>query len=176
MNIKELQGVASLLVQNQIAYTLGGSGLLASLGLIEQVNDWDLLVDCSLEKLKAVLEPYPYSEQKSGDYPFASQFRLQLIEQNIDIIGNFALHSSSGTVTFPLTASSTWHGIHVGAPEIWFVAYKLMGRDAKAELLFNYLLRNEINESAVKRFIEEEPIDDSIKSVLFQLMNAHGKK
>ncbi|WP_261300770.1 hypothetical protein [Paenibacillus andongensis] len=44
MDITELHEIIEKLSLNQIQYSLGGSGLLFYLGLIDKVNDWDIVV------------------------------------------------------------------------------------------------------------------------------------
>lgn len=88
MNIKDLQEIAEKLNHNQIPYSLGGSGLLFYLGLIDKVNDWDIVVECPKEKLIEVLDDLPWTELKSGDFPYASEFRIHVPSLLIDFIGS----------------------------------------------------------------------------------------
>lgn len=139
MDIKGLIFICDKLKKNRIPYALGGSGLLYYLGLIDKVNDWDLMVECSKEELLPVLEGLQWKEEKSGDFPFASQYRIHVPELNIDFIGSFALDSGKEIVRFPLDSCGEWDGVRVSCPEIWYVAYQMMGRESKAELLREYL-------------------------------------
>ncbi|MDF2647262.1 MAG: hypothetical protein K0Q73_3067 [Paenibacillus sp.] len=59
MNIKDLHEITEKLKQSQIQYSLGGSGLLFYLGLIDKVNDWDIVVECPKEQLIEVLDDLP---------------------------------------------------------------------------------------------------------------------
>jgi hypothetical protein len=122
----------SVLDEFGIDYALGGSGLMYSLNLIDEVNDWDITTDCPQEEVIRALDTYQWEQAPSGDYPFASKYRIHIPEHNIDIIGNFAIQTKEGVCELPSIVSSNWNGISVGSPEIWFVAYTLMGRQTKA--------------------------------------------
>ena len=59
--------VARTLDREGIAFALGGSGLLAALGLARQVRDWDLTTDADLASISATLESYrPQSSGPDG--------------------------------------------------------------------------------------------------------------
>lgn len=170
MNIKDLHGIAEKLNQSQIQYSLGGSGLLFYLGLIDKVNDWDIVVECPKEKLIEVLDDLPWSELKSGDYPYASEFRIHIPSLHIDFIGSLALQNTKGTVKFPIENAAIWHGVQVSYPEIWCVAYQMMGREHKADLLLNYLKGNRINKRLMLNFIGNDCLDDQFKQELISVM------
>jgi hypothetical protein len=128
MNIKDLQAISEKLTHNQIPYSLGGSGLLFYLGLVDKVNDWDIVVECPMIKLTEVLDDLPWTELKSGEYPYASKFRIQIPTLHIDFIGSLALQNTKGIVKFPIENAAIWQGVQVSHPEIWCVAYRMMGR------------------------------------------------
>ena len=110
-----------------IASAVGGSGLLASLGLIDRVNDWDLCVDVEPAEVQGLLDELglSYSRRtRSGIFQTAALFTVQATDHQIDVLVGFALASPSGTV-------------HI--PEDWRLAYRLMGRDDRAQLLEDYL-------------------------------------
>lgn len=180
MEIKDLVRITDELKESGISYALGGSGLLHALGLVEQVNDWDLLVECPKEKLLKVIQGYSWQEQLSGDGLFASEYRIQVVPLSIDFIGYFALRSTKGIVKLPLekgddegkgnVKGNTWHGIPLSTPETWYVAYKMMGRKSKAELLYNYLKHTVRNEELIIKLVKNDMLDESIKEDLFQLL------
>ena len=51
-----LRGILARLERAGLAHALGASGLLAALGLVERVNDWDVTVDAPIDDLAAVFE------------------------------------------------------------------------------------------------------------------------
>lgn len=172
MEIKDLVRITDELKEFGIPYALGGSGLLHALGLVEQVNDWDLLVECPKDKLLKVIQGYSCQEQKSGDGLFASEYRIQVVPLSIDFIGYFALRSTKGIVRLPLEQEkwNTWHGIPLSTPETWYVAYKMMGREPKAELVYNYLKHTDRNQEMIMAFVRNEMLDESIKNDLLHLL------
>jgi hypothetical protein len=178
MEIKDLVRITDELKESGISCALGGSGLLHALGLVEQVNDWDLLVECSKEKLLRVIQGYSWQEQSSGDGLFASEYRIQVVPISIDFIGYFALRSTKGIVRLPLEKGEaegkgnrhTWHGIPLSAPETWYVAYKMMGREPKAELLYNCLKHTARNEELIMKLVRNDMLEESIKEDLLQLL------
>ncbi|MCS7464564.1 hypothetical protein N0M98_31190 [Paenibacillus doosanensis] len=172
MNIRlsSVRAVADRLESSGIAYASGGSGLLCSLGLADKVNDWDFTTEASQEELTAALQDFSCIVAPSGDYPFASECRLSIPDSAppFDIIGRFAVHSDSGVVRLPVLTSAVWHGIRIGSPEVWAVAYALMGRQSKAALLLAYLREHGADREAL-RLLLEEPLPDRIRAELERL-------
>lgn len=142
INHQELFPIVEKLEEYRIKYALGGSGLLHFLGLTGSVNDWDITVDCPKEALLKAISGYEWIEQPSGDGLFASEYRISLRSLKIDFIGCFALRSEAGVVHLPVSPMENWDGIRVSSPEVWYIAYDLMGRKAKADMLLNYLKSN----------------------------------
>ncbi|BFT71831.1 hypothetical protein [Paenibacillus sp. P36] len=172
MDVKGLVRITDKLTELGIPYALGGSGLLHALGLVEQMNDWDLLVECPKEKLTEAIQGYSWQEQTSGEGLFASEYRIQVVPLSIDFIGYFAMRSMKGIVKLPLgkREGSSWQGIPLSAPETWYVAYKMMGREPKAELLYNYLKNKDRNEEIITELARNEMMDESIKADLLRLL------
>jgi hypothetical protein len=168
----DLKLIADRLEANEIIYALGGSGLLYSLGLIEAVNDWDITVECSRNELVQILNEFEWMEQNSGDYPFASKYRIQVPQFKIDFIGFFSLHSNSGIINLPVKQSTRWNGIKMGSPEVWYAAYKLMNRENKASLLYNYLKTNGANSEIIKQLLLNYGSLDDLRTSLLGLINA----
>ena len=69
INPQEILPVVQRLEANNIAYSLGGSAMLCFLGLVDSVNDWDLMVDCPKFKLIEAIAGYEWIEKESGDKP-----------------------------------------------------------------------------------------------------------
>lgn len=160
------------LEENNIMYSLGGSGLLYYLNLVESINDWDITVDCSKEELLKALNGHDCLELESGDYPFASQYRLSVETQHIDFIGGFALHAEKGILQLPLERLGEWNGIHMASPEVWYVAYYLMGRQSKADLLLHYLQNNActINYSLIEDLLKSTSLGHELRQSLISLV------
>lgn len=158
MDPKEILPIIERLEENRIPYALGGSGLLYYLNLMNNANDWDITVDCSKDKLIKAIGGYEWEERKTGDFPFASKYRLNVASLKIDFIGYFAIHAEEKVVKLPVRRYRKWENIHLSSPEIWYVAYDLMGRKEKADLILNYLNTN-------KEVANTEVIHDLIKQL-----------
>lgn len=145
--------------------------MLYSLGLSVQVRDWDLTTDAPYEDVAAALHGLPWKQAASGDHPFASSYRLSIDDTQlpIDIIGRFAIHSDHGICRLPALSSFEWQGIPMGSPEVWAVAYSLMGHEAKADKLFAYLHNQGAKPAALQQLLGE-PLPDLLRSRLATLL------
>ncbi|CAG7647215.1 hypothetical protein PAESOLCIP111_05340 [Paenibacillus solanacearum] len=162
-DLKHAAVVVEKLEQNRIDYALGGSGLLHSLGLTDVVRDWDLMTDAPKHRVLEALQHFEVTEIISGDYPFASEYKLLIHDKDpqVEITGRFSIYSSKGLCRIPAAAVSRWNGIHVGSPEAWYAAYALMNRKEKAELLLSYLKKAVANQSMI-HILMNEPFPDEI--------------
>ena len=130
-----------------IEWAVGGSGLLAALGLVEHVNDWDVQVECDPEPLKFLFATLPHEFHGHGGCH--ADWKLAFEAQRTELIPRFAFFAPAGVVRIRLHVTRHWLGLPIASPEGWAVAYWLMGRDdepeqrarraARAELLFTWL-------------------------------------
>ncbi|KRF08062.1 hypothetical protein ASG89_16640 [Paenibacillus sp. Soil766] len=162
-DIRSLVAVTRSLEQAGIRYSLGGSGLMLSLGLTDTVGDWDVMVEAPLEQVKHALQHEQIEEITSGDYPFGTDYKLVVHcdAPQVEIIGGLSIYSSGGLCKLPSIPSSSWNGIQVGSPEVWYVAYALMNRSAKAAILLSYLKEVGANKDILIRLMKE-PLPDTI--------------
>jgi hypothetical protein len=130
-----------------IRVALGGSGLLAALGLADVVGDWDLTTDAELDAIVAALAGEPFTH-KGSDALHADQ-KLILADGSIEVIVGFAFHTPRGVVRLATREHGRWNGIPLGSPEAWAIAYHLLGRDAKAEALWRTLAERGADPEAV---------------------------
>lgn len=167
LDLTRLSALTKRLEQAGVSYSLGGSGLLLSLGLTNAVGDWDVVTDAPKDKVLAALGNYEVEELACGDHPFGTEFKLALnqLEPPVEIIGGLAIHSAKGLCRLPATAVSLWNGIQMGSPEVWYVAYALMNREAKADLLLAYLKEVGTNQQMID-VLRELPIPDGVLEVL----------
>ncbi|WP_435921099.1 hypothetical protein [Paenibacillus sp. DYY-L-2] len=94
MDPKEILPIFGRLEENSIPYALGGSGLLYYLNLMDSANDWDITVDCPKDKLIKAIGGYEWEERSTGDFPFASKYRLSVYDlmgrkEKADLILNY---------------------------------------------------------------------------------------
>ena len=122
-----------------IGSVVGGSGLLASLGLVDTVNDWDLVTDADESAIAGVLRTLGLpSEPEDGDserYATRALHRLERNGEQVDLLVGFAIRTADGIVRIPAAAGGSWSGLTMARPEDWRVAYRAMGRTERAALL-----------------------------------------
>ena len=161
--------VARTLDREGIAFALGGSGLLAALGLARQVRDWDLTTDADLASISATLESF--RPQSSGPDGIHADHKLLLADQGIEVICGFAFRGPQGVVRIPTAVTGWWRGIPLGSPEAWAVAYALLGRAEKSELLLDHLARQGADRGIIDRLLRQ-PLPDPIAARLRELPQA----
>src|SRR5262245_5562470 len=64
--VDPLRRITSRLDAAGIEWGVGASGLLAALGLVDQVNDWDVQVEADPEAVRAIFEDVPHSFHGHG--------------------------------------------------------------------------------------------------------------
>lgn len=122
---------------------VGGSALLASLGLVTRVRDWDVTCEGDPVDVAAALDRLglAWSAPASAGRPFATRARLVVDagDHEIDVLVGLAAWDGEEVVPFPVRATGTWLGLPVADPEVWARAYRLIGRTERAELLDAWL-------------------------------------
>lgn len=125
-----------------IPASLGGSGLLAALGLVDRVRDWDVTTDADPSAVEAVLADLelPCTRAPRRE-PFATQgcFVVDAGEHSIDVLARFAFDTPAGVVPIATVTSGTWRGVPLGGVQEWALAYRLMGRPDRAAALEGWL-------------------------------------
>ncbi|GAA1139341.1 hypothetical protein GCM10009672_06580 [Nesterenkonia lutea] len=140
-----LHAVLSLqaaLTGDGIESVVGGSGLLASLGLVEEVNDWDVVVDAPPETVEDLLDRLGLSHRRrarSGLFRTAAALLVDAGDHSIDVLVGFALDSPEGVMAIPARPGGRWKGLQMARAEDWAQAYALMGRAEQAGLLERHL-------------------------------------
>ena len=131
-----------------ITVALGGSGLLAALGLETNVHDWDLTTDAPRGNVEAALQGIAW-EHKGSDERHADE-KLMIPALELEIIRGFAFFTPAGIVRIPTIVTRRWAGLPVGSPECWAVAYHLLGRFAKRDRLMQWLARHGADRAIVE--------------------------
>ncbi|CAM4048839.1 hypothetical protein COLU111180_20815 [Cohnella lubricantis] len=168
MNHLDLLPIVKRLEAYHIPYALGGSGMLRYLNLIHEVNDWDLMVECPKSTLIEAIQDLDWAELPTGGHPFASPYRISIESLQIDFIGHFALHTESDIFHLPIASFAIWDGIRLSSPEVWYIAYSLMGRTAKANLLQDYLKSNRtrVNTALIEHMLQTQGFTDELRATL----------
>ena len=164
--IDPLRDVLARLDHAGIMCALGGSGLLLALGLWDTVNDWDVTTDDAVDDVAAALAGEP--PERFGSSGIHADHKLVLRGGEIEIICRFALRSEAGVCRVPTRVLSTWRGVPVGSPLAWAVAYALMGRDAKAELLWGHVGRAGTTPGE-REALEAQPLPEQVRRRLREL-------
>ena len=159
---------------------LGASGLLAALGLVSKVNDWDVQVDASIDAIEHAT--VGMASARFGNDRVHADHKLSFDAERVELIARFAFFApgdpgrGSGVVTIPFAVTGTWQGLPLASPTAWAAAYALMGeledsarRRERAELLFGWLAGRE-PERAVIDALLAQPLPESLAARLRALV------
>ena len=162
-----------LLERAGLPHALGASGLLAALGLVDEVNDWDVTVEADVDTLAAACAGLPFT--RHGNSGCHADHKLTFEADRIELIARFAFFVPPGIVRIPTIVTRAWRGLPVGSPSAWAVAYALMGefehsprRRERAELLFGWLERHGADPAGVQSLLAE-PLPSSMRARLAAL-------
>jgi hypothetical protein len=156
--LKPLLELVARLEAEELRCALGGSGLLAALGLTETVHDWDLTVDASLERLVPLAGGWPF--ETAGSSGVHADAKLMFPAHSIEVIARFAFFGPRGVIRIPTVVAGHWRGVPLGSPEAWLAAYHLLERPAKRDLLLGYLRARGHDGAVVERLLAEPlPMD-----------------
>jgi hypothetical protein len=149
-----------------IECALGGSGLLAALGLADTVRDWDLTTDAPRPAVEAALAGLEW-EHKGSDALHADE-KFMFAALDVEIIRGFAFFTPGGIVRVPTIVTRRWAGLPVGSPECWAAAYDLLERHAKRDALLEWLSRHGANRVALDALLAQPlpaPLAASLRSL-----------
>jgi hypothetical protein len=136
-----VRALCTALQDRGVVVAVGGSGLLAALGLVEEVRDWDLTTDADPADVAEVLAqagwPFRPAAVRDGIYRTRERFVVDADDHEVDVLVGFAAVEDGRVVTFPTRVTGHWLGLPMADPEIWAHAYRAIGRPARAELLEN---------------------------------------
>jgi hypothetical protein len=113
--------------------------------------------DAPKEQILKALQPFTIKETTGAEYPFGTEYKLAIHENDpqVEILGNFAIFNEQHLCKMPTLPATKWQGVQVSAPEVWYVAYAMMERTTKAELLLNYLKSQPSNKEVIRRLMKE---------------------
>jgi hypothetical protein len=169
--LEGLLALTSRLDAARLAWAVGGSGLLAALGLVDRVNDWDVQVDAGPEALQALFAGVPHEFHGHGGCH--ADWKLSFEHERTELIPRFAFFVPGGVARIPFAVSRTWRGLHIAGPEGWACAYALMGefdepslrarRAERAERLFGWLAAHGANGDRLADVLRE-PLPASLRA------------
>lgn len=139
-NFYALKSLSNLLSAHDIHHALGGSGLLAHLGMDIEINDWDLTTTASIDDVNLALASYQ-KDKKAPIGLFCSDYLLnvRLESIDVDVIGRFALRSGNDVISIDTIIVDYWDTVPVCCPRQWLNAYQILGDHRKVEFLTQYL-------------------------------------
>lgn len=147
--------VAALRAHGAVA-AVGGSGLLAALGLAERVRDWDLTTDAATDTVEAALAStgLGYTRVSAGEGRFETRARFCVPggDHEVEVLVGFAVRDGDRLVPLPTRVGGHWRGLPVADPAVWVRAYRLLGREDRAERLQRW-----VDEQPQPRAPREEP-------------------
>jgi hypothetical protein len=136
------------------------------MGIEVESGDWDLTTDAPLESVRQILGRTVH--EVMGSSGVHADHKIQVRGGEIEIIVGFAIRASSGTVRLPTLVTGRWKGIPIGSPEVWAVAYRLLGRLEKSEALFRHLAAQGSDLRARERLLAE-PLPEDLSARLAAL-------
>jgi hypothetical protein len=171
--IESLQSAFARLTAAGVTCALGGSGLLAALGLVDEVHDWDLTAEGDVHAIAALFADLPH--ELAGNSGIHADHKVMLPGESVEVIVNFAFAVEGPVVRIPTLAHGTWNEVATASPECWAVAYWLMGeyegvplRRERAEMLFAYLEENGADSEAL-RLLLAQPLPENLARRLILL-------
>lgn len=145
--LESVQRVVAVFTQRGWPVAVGGSAVLAWLGLVDVVRDWDVTVDAEPDDVEQALlrAGFNAEDATSSEPPFATRRRLTLTlpDHELDVLVGLALHEGGAVVRIPVRAVATWNGLPIAHPEDWELAYRLMGRTDRAATLHKALTESD---------------------------------
>ncbi|WP_407269916.1 hypothetical protein [Radiobacillus sp. PE A8.2] len=78
--LKQVTKVVQALETYDIAYALGGSGLLYSLGLTNDVGDWDITTNETKTKVIQSIATSDYEALACGEYPYGTKYKIPKLQ------------------------------------------------------------------------------------------------
>lgn len=126
---------------------VGGSGLLAALGLSQVVHDWDVTTDGAPSTVEIALieagHPYRSGSPGVGNFATTALYVVDALTHEVDVIVGFAVRSDGRRIELPTRVTGSWQGLPLADPSVWEQAYRMMGQTPKADLLASWLERPE---------------------------------
>ena len=161
-----LRDLLARLDHSGLRYALGASGLLAALGLVTKVNDWDVQVDASIDELERACAGL--GSARFGNDRMHADHKLSFDAERVELIAEFAFFPpGSGLVRIPFAVCGSWQGVPLASPTAWAAAYALMGeledsprRRERAHLLFEWLRGREPERDVIDALLAQPVPED----------------
>jgi hypothetical protein len=134
VNLAALDAVADRLREHDVPFLLGGSGLLHALGIDVPVRDIDLMLRGEdRDRFEAAVDEWLVTVTTDPGPVLTSAWKATLDVLGGEVEGLGGLGFAGGPV-LPFRAGGEWRGVPLGAPEIWWAAYRAYKPDRAALL------------------------------------------
>lgn len=174
--------VSTALNDADVLWGLGASQMLYQHGLVEKTNDIDVVVaETDIEQALAALDQVALRIRIPETTAYATKhFHVfDCMGVSMDVMSGFVILHDEGIYRFPFDEQSITDMVLIEdvtvpltSPEDWWVAYALMkGRDAKAEILYNYLMDNGVRHKALLERAQMQVLPDGLQKKLSRLLN-----
>lgn len=180
---KSLIKIAKVLNQAHVKWAVGASLMLHSLGLVEDVNDIDIVValediDKVIEVLESIATHIPVPNKEEYVTRYFDSFNVDGVD--MDVMAGFRIQHTEGIYEFLLDDASivrrqTIEGIEIPYTSIedWYVAYMLMlGREWKVSLIRDYLESEGVHHPALLKRTLDQPIPVNVKKKINTLLES----
>jgi hypothetical protein len=137
-NTSVVRLVLRKLAESGLGAAIGGSGLLAALGLTDVVHDWDVTTGGPTSLVEGALDSagVPYRRAPAGIGVYASDglYVVDGGDHKVDVIVGFAARVRDRKIELPTRVSTIWRGLPIADPSVWEQAYRLIGEGSRADL------------------------------------------
>lgn len=182
MNIETLLYIAEKLNKTKATWGIGGSLLLFQHGIVDAVNDLDIIVEnASVETVVSELRNIGQEREVHPLPPFQTTYyhEFKVKDLSMDIMGEFKIEHEEGVFVLPFTENSieNYKLSGVDVPfchlEDWYILYQLIpGREEKVKKIEQYFIESDSrNEDALRKALKgnlPERVRNRIQNILVQ--------
>lgn len=154
INQSTLDSILKILKDNQICCGIGGSYLLQVYHLCAEPKDVDFWVAPEdISKVRKIFSQYEEIEEKI-QLPSEYHFKMQYDDIQVDFVACFIVQPNQNKFVYNIMPENV-KLINVGDGRIlpctsledWYIVYKLLRREDKAELIKKYIYQKNIEET-----------------------------
>lgn len=169
--------IAKEFSKKNVRWAIGGSLMLKEYGIVETVNDIDLLIDPKdVDRVIEVMSIIGVNKTPKTKVEYSTEVFLNydVLGIPVDVMSGFKINHDVGIYEFRFNQDSiTKHKkiddvvIPFSSIEEWYVAYILMiGRQAKVQLIEDYFNENGIKHVGLIKSCFEQELPEYVKSKL----------
>lgn len=164
INHDTLEILSKILNENRITWGIGGSCLLQFYNLYSEPADLDLWVQPSdMQHIRHIFKDF---KEIPTDIPLPAQYHLKIvfIDIEVDFIACFMIKPNQYEFIYEIEPNNIqpidYDGIKIPCTflEDWYIIYRLLKKDDKANLIQNFFKENNVamEESIIQRATNEQ--------------------